>query len=63
LVEQGPKQGIFDDPQHAHTKSLLDAAIGQERKAGGDPDTTWKAPLSAKALLRLQVMSKVAPGP
>jgi ABC-type glutathione transport system ATPase component len=61
LVEQGPKQGVFDNPQHPCTKSLLGAAIGQGRKAGGDPDANWKAPLSAKALLRLQVMSKVTP--
>jgi ABC-type glutathione transport system ATPase component len=62
LVEQGAKRAVLDAPQHASTKSLLAAAIGEGRQAGGDPAADWKAPLSAKALLRLQVMSKVASG-
>lgn len=62
LVEQGAKQAVFDDPQHTCTKSLLAAAFGRGRQTGGDHAADWKAPLSAKTMLRLQVLSKAASG-
>lgn len=62
LVEQGAKRAVFDNPQHDCTKTLLSAAFGQGRQAGGNPAADWSAPFSAKALLRLQVMSKAAAG-
>jgi ABC-type glutathione transport system ATPase component len=62
MVEQGAKRVVFDNPQHDCTKSLLATENGQDLHAGGEPAANWTNPLSAKALLRLQVMSKIAAG-
>jgi peptide/nickel transport system ATP-binding protein len=41
IVEQGPIETVFSDPQHAHTRALLSSAPPD------DPEAAWPALLSA----------------
>ena len=42
IVEEGPRDDIFDNPQHAYTKTLLSAVPGLESTEGGGVRLFWR---------------------
>ena len=52
IVEEGPRDEIFDNPQHAYTRKLLAAVPGLESTENGGVRLFWRlgeaeAPASA----------------